>query len=439
MNLPRSLAARAFLLIALLIVLSLLAAAEIFRLAEREPRARQLAQMVVSVVNLTRAGILSAEPALRPALLAELAEAEGIRVYPAYPEDRIEPFPAHRAEARLLTGEVRRRLGKETRFASARNGEEAFWVSFLVGEDEFWLMLPRERVERGGALTLLGWGALILLLALLGAWLIARQVGRPLRALEDAARAIGRGESPRPVPESGADEVVTVARAFNQMSADLAAGERERALVLAGISHDLRTPLARLRLALELAKEADPRLVQEAVKDIEAMDAIVEQFLAYVRSDGGEAPRPNADLNAIVRAAAERLSREGRAVECRLGALPPLPLRPGAVSRLALNLVENALRHGAPPVEVETALEDGQAVLRVLDRGPGIPEAERDRVLQPFARLDSARSTPGTGLGLAIVDRIARAHGAALELRARPGGGQEARVAFQISPMAPGS
>jgi two-component system osmolarity sensor histidine kinase EnvZ len=433
MRLPRTLAARAFLLVAVLIVLSLVAAAEIFRQAEREPRSRELAQMVVSVVNLTRAGILSAEPELRPALLAELAEAEGIRVYPAYPDDRIEPFSTHRPGPRLLTDEVRRRLGRETRFASARNGDEGFWVSFLVGDDEFWLTMPRERVERGGALTLAAWGALILLLALAGAWVIARQVVRPLESLERAARAIGRGETPAPVPESGAEEVATVARAFNQMSADLATIERERALVLAGISHDLRTPLARLRLALELAKRADPRLVQEAVKDIDAMDGIVEQFLAYVRSDGGEPLRPDADLNAIVRAAGERLSREDRAVALRLGDLPPLPLRPGAVNRLVMNLIENALRHGAPPVEVETAVEEGRAVLRVLDRGSGIPEGERERAVQPFARLDRARSAPGTGLGLAIVDRIARAHGTALELRTRPGGGLEARVAFPVS------
>jgi two-component system osmolarity sensor histidine kinase EnvZ len=293
-------------------------------------------------------------------------------------------------------------------------------------------MMPRERVERGGAVTLAAWGALILVLALAGAWLIARQVAQPLRALEEAALAIGHGGAPRPVPETGPNEVATVARAFNQMSSDLAANERERALVLAGISHDLRTPLARLRLALELAKGADPRLVQEAVKDIEAMDGIVEQFLAYVRSDGGEAPRPDGDLNAVVSAAAQRLSREGREVECRLGQLPPLALRPGAMSRLAMNLIENAQRHGAPPVEVETTLEDGHAVLRVLDRGLGIPEGERERVLQPFARLDSARSTPGTGLGLAIVDRIARAHGAVLDLRERPGGGLAARVVFSI-------
>jgi two-component system, OmpR family, osmolarity sensor histidine kinase EnvZ len=433
MNWPRTLAARAFLLIALLMLLSLAAAGEIFRLAERAPRARQLAQMVVSVVNLTRAAILSAESSLRPALLAELAESEGIRVYPAYSDDRIEPFPAQRSEERLFTDDVRRQLGQDTRFASARNGVEAFWVSFLVGDDEFWLMLPKERVERSGAVRLLGGGALVSLLALVGAWLIARQVGQPLKSLADAARAIGQGATPKAVPETGADEIATVARAFNQMSTDLASIERERVLVLAGISHDLRTPLARLRLALELDRGADPKLQQEMVKDIEAMDAIVEQFLAYVRTDGGESVRPDADLNAIVRAAVNRLSRNGLAAETRLGELPPLALKPGAVTRLVTNLVENALRHGNPPVEVETVTEDGRVVLRILDRGPGIPEAERERVLQPFARLDNARSTPGTGLGLAIVDRIAKAHGAELAFRTRPGGGLETRVTFPIS------
>ena len=189
MRFPRTLAAQAFLLVAPLILLSLAAAGEIFRIAEREPRARQLAQMVVSVVNITRAGILAAETGLRPALLAELAEAEGIRVYPAYPEDVLEAFPEERSDARLFTREVRRQLGGATRFAAARNGAEGFWVSFLVGDDEFWLMLPRERIERPDALRVIGWGALVLLLALAGTWLIARRVGRPLASLTDAARA----------------------------------------------------------------------------------------------------------------------------------------------------------------------------------------------------------------------------------------------------------
>jgi len=432
MMLPRSLAVRAFLLIALLILVSLAASLQLFRAAEREPRSRQLAQMVVSVVNLTRAALLAAEPELRAALLAELAEEEGIRILPADPGETTSALPLGRPEVRSMTGEVRSKLGERTRFAAARNGVEAFWVSFFVGEDEFWVMMPRGRLERPRATAWIGWGALVLLLSLLGAWLIARQVGRPLRNLEAAARALGRGEPPAPVPESGMGEVATVARAFNQMSADLASAERERTLVLAGISHDLRTPLARLRLGVELARDCDPGSAGEMVKDIEAMDAIVEQFLAYVRTDDVEATREGMDLNAIVRAAAEQLSREGAQIATRLGSLPPIALKPVAVKRLVTNLAENALRHGAPPVEIETEVEDGRAFLRVLDRGPGIPEGERDRVRQPFARMDSARSTPGTGLGLAIVERIVRAHGARLDLLAREGGGLEARVAFPI-------
>ncbi len=433
MMLPRSLAVRAFVLITLLILVSLAASFQLFRAAERKPRAQQLAQMVVSVVNLTRAALLAADPEFRPALLAELAEEEGIRILPADPGETTEGLPLGRPEVRSMTEEVRGQLGQNTRFAAARDGVEAFWVSFFVGNDEFWVMMPRERLEHPRATQWIGWAALVLLLSLLGAWLIARQVGRPLRSLEAAARALGRGETPAPVPEAGAQEVATVARAFNQMSADLASAERERALVLAGISHDLRTPLARLRLGVELARDCDPKSAGEMVKDIEAMDAIVEQFLAYVRTDEGEATREGVDLNAIVRSAAEELSRDGARIATRLGIIPPLALRPVAIKRLVTNLAENALRHGAQPVEIETAMEDGRALLRVLDRGTGIPEAERDRVRQPFARLDNARTTPGTGLGLAIVERIVRAHGARFELLGRDGGGLEARVAFPVS------
>lgn len=431
--LPRSLAFRAFLLIALLILVSLAATLQLFRAAEREPRARQLAQMVVSVVNLTRAALLAADPDLRPALLAELAEEEGIRVLPVDRGERTEVLALDRPEVRRMTQAVRGQLGENTRFAAARDGVEGFWVSFFVGDDEFWVMMPRERIDRPRATQWIGWAALVLLLSLLGAWLIARQVGHPLRSLEAAARALGRGEAPIPVPESGTREVATVARAFNQMSADLASAERERSLVLAGISHDLRTPLARLRLGVELARDCDPKTAAEMIGDIEAMDTIVAQFLAYVRTDEGEPVLPDGDLNAIVRSVVDHLSRDGAAISLRLGNLPRLPLRPVAIKRLVTNLAENALRHGAQPVEIETGVNDGRALLRVMDRGPGIPETERERVRQPFARLDRARSTPGTGLGLAIVERIARAHGTRLELLEREGGGLVAQVAFPPS------
>lgn len=427
-----TLATRSFLLIGALILLSLAAATAIFGFAERQPRAHQTAQMVASVVNLSRAAILAADEELRPALLAEMAASEGLRVYPAERGDRLVPLPPGRGDLGLVTAEVRRRLGQETRFAHGRNDVEAFWVSFFVGDDEFWVMLPAERLEREGALQWVAGGILVLGLALLGAWGIARQVGKPLRALAAAAGEIGSGRKPAPAPESGPDEVAAVARAFNRMGADLAAIERERGLVLAGISHDLRTPLARLRLAAEMTGGSDPGLVEGMARDIEAIDAVLRQFLDYMRSDEGEPLQAGADLAAIARAAIARAAGADTAVQAKLAEIPPLALRPVAAERMVANLIENALRHGGPPVEVETGIEGGSAVLRVLDRGPGVPAGEQERIKQPFVRLDAARTTPGTGLGLAIVERTARAHGGRFDLLARPGGGTEARVTLPL-------
>lgn len=425
---PRTLAARVFLLIAILLVVSLALSAEIFRRSEEEPRAKQLAQMVVSVVNLTRAAVLSADPALRSALLEELAEAEGIRVFPAEWDESLEALPADRPVARLMTEEVRRQLGEQTRFGLSRNGIEGFWVSFLIGDEEFWVMLPRSRIERPRAIEWLGWSALALLLALAGAWLIARQVGRPLKTLASAAAAVGQGATPPPLPEDGPREVQTVAQAFNQMSRDLAQMNDDRALILAGISHDLRTPLARLRLGVEMGG-ADAALREGMAADIEEMDAVIAQFLDFARDERSEAESP-ADLDGIVSDIAERYARRGRRIETHLGALPAMMLRPLAIERLVVNLVDNALRHGGGTVAVHTAQEGNAAVLRVLDRGPGIPPEEAARLLRPFTRGDPSRGGAGTGLGLAIVERIARLHGGALRLLPRDGGGLEARVEF---------
>ena len=279
--LPNSLLSRAFLLIVILIVLSLAASVAILRHAEQEPRSRQMAQLVVSVVNLTRAAVMSAAPEWRVALLAELAESEGLRVQIAEIDEVLDPLPVHPPELRMMVEKVRHSLGDNTRFAAQLNGIEALWVSFFIGSEEFWVALPSERLEHPVSQVLLMWGSVVLLLALLGAYFIARQVVHPLRRLALSAQQLGQGDTPQPLPEQGAQEVIAVAVAFNQMSADLAANDRERALVLAGISHDLRTPLARVRLAAELISEASLREGLSA--DVEQMDAVIRQFLDYAR------------------------------------------------------------------------------------------------------------------------------------------------------------
>lgn len=429
---PGSLLWRAFLLIAVLMVLSVLAWAAIFDRTEREPRARQLAQMVASVVNLTRAALVTAQPEKRRELLLDLADREGIRVYPAEVNEALEPLPDH-PMLNLIAADIRDQLGTRTRVATEREGIPAFWVSFRIDEDEYWVMLPRERIERVFAWQWLGWGSAALLLALSGAYLIMFRVTRPLQKLAGAATEIGRGRTPPPLEEGGANEISTVAHAFNQMSRDLARLDSDRALILAGISHDLRTPLARLRLSAEMSG-ADDTAREGMVSDIEEMDKIIGQFLDFARDPAGEPTEPT-DLNALVADVVEQFRKRRANLETDLAELPRLPLRPLAMRRLVSNLINNALRHGGGDgtVEVRTRREEGRALLEVLDRGPGISVGESERLKQPFTRLEEARTgAGGAGLGLSIVDRVARGHGGSFDLLPRDGGGLIARASIPI-------
>ncbi|HEX5092264.1 MAG TPA: ATP-binding protein [Burkholderiales bacterium] len=419
---------RSFLLMAALVVVSVAASFQILRIAEREPRARELAQNAVSAVNLTRAALVNADPFRRRELLLDMNEREGIRIYPVTNEESLVPL---RAGGRLerVAAQVRAELGPATRFAVARDGMRGFWVSFFIDEDEFWVMLPRERFEPQLGLGWVGWGAALLALALLGASLIAASLSRPLRALAGAAQRLGRGEHPAPLPEQGPRELATVSAAFNRMASDLDALERERAMVLAGISHDVRTPLSRLRLALEMSG-ADAATAQGMGADIEEMDQVIGQFLEFARGEPEARERQEAaPLLEEIRDHYAKLGRRVAVVDEGVGAF--------AFARMALrralgNLIDNALRYAGDPVEVRAARDRHQVVLEVLDRGPGVPPAEAERLKRPFTRLDEARGGHGgAGLGLAIVDRVARAHGGRLELAPRPGGGLAARLVLE--------
>ena len=433
--LPQSLLWRTFLLIAGLMVLAVMAWAAIFARAEREPRARELARMVVSVVNLTRAALLTTQPDKRLELLIELSDREGIRVYPAEDEEKVAPLPERAVFLQMVAAEVRRQLGGDTRISVDRDGEAGFWVSFRIeGDDEYWVMLPRERVERSLSQEWLGWGAAVLLLALAGAYLIMFRVARPLKALAAAARDIGQGRQPPQLAETGPGEIRRVTHAFNQMSSELARLDEDRALILAGISHDLRTPLTRLRLAAEMSPDDATR--EGISADIEEIDKIIRQFLDFARNTEGEPPEPT-DLNSVLAHIAEPLMRRGARIELHLAELPALMLRPLALLRLAANLINNALRHGGgtAPVEVQTRHEGEYIILEVMDRGPGIPPEEAERLKQPFTRLETARTgAASAGLGLAIVERVARGHGGRFDLLPREGGGLVARVTLPALP-----
>jgi two-component system osmolarity sensor histidine kinase EnvZ len=431
---PRSLLWRTFALLALLVLATTAGWFSIFRAYEVEPRARQLAQNLASVVNLTRAALITAEAAKRRELLVELSDREGIQVYPAEAGDTIAP-PLDRPVLQLVGEALRAQLGAHTRLASARNGQPGLWVSFRIDDDEYWVHVPRERMERRFAMRWIGWGSLALALSLIAAYFIVRRIGHPLRALTGAAAEIGKGKRPTPLAESGPAEIAALARAFNQMSQDLSRLDENRALVLAGVSHDLRTPLARLRLSIEMSG-GDAHMKDGMTADIEEMDRIVGQFLDFARTDQGE-PLEKLNLATVAAEIVERSRKLGHAVEEDLQPVPDAALQPMALRRAITNLLDNALRYGKTGVAVRTRIAGETVLLEVLDRGPGIPADSAEHLKQPFARLEAARSGGGgSGLGLAIVDRIARGLGGQLDLLPRDGGGLAARISLPLIPPA---
>lgn len=410
-------------------VLAMAAWVQIFRYFQEPARARDLAQMVTSVVNLTRTALLNADPARRSDLLFELLMQEGIRIYPAEPADATEALPNTRL-MRLLAHSLREQLGENVMLASRWKTIDGFWVSFHLTPDDtdyYWVMLPSERLQHTNLFAWLLWSAGALLVALLGAMLSVSYISSSLTRLTHIARLIGKGETPPQMSEDGPQEITTLAHAFNQMADSLRRTEADRALILAGVSHDLRTPLARLRLIVEMsgAREED---VNAMVADIESMDSIIGQFLDFGR-DKSQEPCKMTDAVELIRNVTDPYRLRGSLIALHLPERCELPLRPLLFRRAISNLIDNALRYAGAKNLIDITLKvlPAEAIITVADRGPGIPESEASRMLQPFTRMEEARTnTRGAGLGLAIIDHIARAHNGRIELLPREGGGLRA-------------
>jgi two-component system osmolarity sensor histidine kinase EnvZ len=419
-------------LIALLLAIGQFSALKIFDYFEREPRAQAAALQAITVVNYTRASLLASHENRRIALLSELSGKEGVRIYAADLLEIVEPLPKDPFTL-LVAEKIRESLGKETLIAINHLGVPGLWISFSIEQDDYWVVIPRFIAERPFPWQWFGWAALVALLSLLGAYLIAARINRPLSFLVKAADRISQGDQPPRLPEEGANEMREVLRTFNEMAEALARLDSERTLLLAGVSHDLRTPLARLRLAVEmLPSEVGEATRDGMVQDIADMDNIINQFLDFVRGVEGE-PAQLVEINELLTSLADRHARAGRNVELNLSSDYKVPMRPMAMHRLIGNLIDNAFAYGKGHVTVTTKITAGYMVISVLDNGPGIPAAHMTRLLRPFERMDSARGNEGgSGLGLAIADRIAKLHKGKLELLNRPQGGLEARLSLPL-------
>ena len=361
--------------------------------------------------------------------LQQLATHNGIRITPVEGDDGMQLASGGPTIA-LLRDAIHGEFGRDTDVYQRAGEPEQIWVKLpMHGDADYWVGFPRQRVQQDLNTAFVVWSALALAFSLGAAIVIVRRIGQPLRRLGGVAEKVARGEDPPPLEETGPQEFQFVAREFNRMRETLRRAERDRSMFLAGISHDLRTPLGHLRLDLELARDRlDAEMHREMTADLEDIGTILEQFIDFASTEADEARSP-VDLPELIASCVDRVERGARHVKLELSPVPLMSVRPLAMQRLVVNLVNNAIRHGGGDVTLRCAAYDGEVRLSVLDRGPGIPPEALKRVKEPFWRAEDARGGPaGSGLGLAIADRIARLHGGRLELLSRDGGGLEARV-----------
>lgn len=338
----------------------------------------------------------------------------------------------HAISIDLMSEEMTQTLGTQADVRMAQ-GEESYvlWMSLESLPDSL-IRIPLSELQEEDFAPLFRNSLVMALLIIAGGWLFIRLQNRPLLALERAAKGVGRGEIPPPLAEKGTSEIRSVTRAFNQMSKGIQALEEDRALLMAGISHDLRTPLTRIRLATEMMSPEDSYLAEGIISDTEECNEIISQFMDYLKPVNRES-FIEVDLNDISQDLANSEgNRHHIEIETALNTLKPAFGSPIAMKRAVSNLVVNAVRYGNGWVKISTGMTADNKLCWVCieDNGPGIPKDQVAKLFEPFTRGDTARGSEGTGLGLAIVKRIISQHNGSVVVNNRSEGGLKVQLSF---------
>jgi two-component system, OmpR family, osmolarity sensor histidine kinase EnvZ len=447
-------------------------------------RAQALAGQLTTAVNLTRSAIMHAKATNRASLLLELNADERVDVFVREADDVLVPL-GDTAMSHWLLNMLQTRLGKTTQLAAEVNQIEGLWISFdmggsTLGLHSYWLRVDADRIEarlKNPTWWWL-WLTLAVVIAAFGAAWLTQRITDPLSTLAQRIQDLSEGVPYAPLPPHSVKEISKVNAGMNRMAQTLAHQEADRRFMLAGLSHDLRTPLARLRLELEFAP-LSPSQRTAMNSDIMQIDTQLKQFTDYIGSDQAQLKR--LDLGELMRAVLARYERDTRCV-LTLNITPNLPIHgdESMLLRLVGNLIENACRYGvqhtpcqdllAASQYVVTAVVDTQVankwaadesvtdqliplsapvpvaitvqasrqkhtvMLSIKDHGQGVSSEQLAHLIQPFVRGDSSRNgCDGSGLGLAIVARIAKRHCAELTLHSDVGVGFEARLVFPIA------
>lgn len=426
------------LLIATLLIFSQLVSLKIFDNFEREPRAEALAQEIITIVNFTKAALYAAAPSKRIQLFREINNIGDIKIYAAYPFESIEPIPDD-PFLKLVVEKITAKISAGNFVAINHYGIPGVWVSFEIDGDMFWVVVPRLISDRPFPWHWVGWGILIAILAISGAYITTKRISRPINNLIEAADKIRNGHTVEKLPLDSVTEFSELSGAFNEMAEVLSKVSKERKFLLASVSHDIRTPLTRIRLAAEMLPSNSSSLKESLEEDIVEINDILNQFLDFARGFQDEPKKPVnlgkllKDIQTKHKRMGQEFTLEKKNIRTDVPKKLFIDLRLLAFQRCLDNLINNAFFYSKGTVLLEASLLEESFTISIIDDGPGIPESQKSKLLQPFERVDKARGNKGgSGLGLTIADRIIKAHDGKLELINRLEGGLEAKITIPI-------
>ena len=436
---PKNLLNRLILIIASLIIVSQLITIKVFDYFEMEPRAESMAQEISTIVKYTKAAIQSAYPSTRLDLLQSLSKMSDVKIVPAYYFENIKPLPDE-IFLSMVVKKIKQDLGEDTIVTLNHYDIPGIWVSFEIGDGLFWAVIPRNVFDRPFPWHWIGWGIVVFLVSISGAYFLTTRINKPLNLLINATSKLKKGLPFKKIPEDTATEFKEVTKAFNEMASNLAKSENERRFIMGSVSHDIRTPLTRMKLSLEMLPKKSAFLKESMDQDIDEINQIINQFLDFVRGFDDE-PISSLNFGNFLTELKKQHAILGHDLKIskitRSKDIPKnlfIDVRPLAFKRLFDNLINNGVKFSkSNKIELVAKLYDEKIEINVLDNGPGIPKAQREKLLEPFERLDQARgSIGGSGLGLAIANRIVMVHNGKMELINRRTGGLNVKLTFPL-------
>ena len=427
--LPRSAFGQTVLLIGVLLLINQVVSYISIALYIIQPNSQQINQLLAKQVKVVFIDVKGA--VLSPTMAEAFHKETGIGVYRE--ADALKLGLRDAVHYPFRSTEMSELLGGPAEVRISQGDEYLFWIR-PPQAPTWWVKIPLLGLKETSFSPLIIVLMILGILSVAGGWLFVRQLNRPLKSLQNAAEDVGRGKFPELLTEEGTTEIVAVTQAFNHMSKGIQQLEQDRNLLMAGISHDLRTPLTRIRLASEMMSQEDEFLKDGIESDIDDMNNIIDQFIDYIRHDNNDQAEFE-DLNVLILEVIHAETPENRNVTFIEGKSPEIPLRYNAFKRVVANLIQNALRYSDGDVELATGVDKNKkyAFVTVSDNGPGIPDADIERLFQPFTQGDLARGGEGSGLGLAIIKRIVEGHGGRVILTNKKSGGLQAKVLLPFS------